>query len=476
MFKFFEHRCKYRARVEELEIRFSEMESRIGVLMKRVEQLEQENAFLKAENAELKTKLAKYEAPAKDSGNSSVSPSQDPHRKRAPKKEKGVRSAGGQKGHPGHHRGWSEQPDEIIPLHPETCAHCGSSHLLPLPEYSEARQEVELPSIQAHVREYQSYSGLCQHCGKRSDGVFPPGLKGPVQMGTGVDALVGYLKVIHHLSHDKIAAFFQDVLQIPLSHGGVQACLSRLNQSFQPTYQGLIEQCREQAVLHSDETKSRIGGKTAYLWTFVAQSLCVFVSDPSRGFQVIQRTIGDTFHGIWVSDRYNAQLKLAILRQLCLAHLIRDCEYLIEAERSRWGFRLQNLFRKAIHRRNQAGTAWNPAEPAIKIQIRQLNDQLERLFSKPPPQKHSHKLFRQLFKRKHQLLLFLEHPAVPPTNNEAERALRPYVLHRRMNGEFKSQHGAQGHACLQSVIETARRRGLHILQVLSHKQALTQPA
>jgi transposase len=477
MFKLFEHRCKYRERLEEMECRFSEIEKLVIDLKEQMvlqeERHQQIQAAQQARIEELEARLAKYEDPPKDSSNSSIPPSQDPHRRRYPKKEKSGRSAGGQKGHPGHHHPWSHTPDEIIPLHPQTCAHCGSGDFFLLPGHQEARQEVEVPKVQAHVKEYQRYEGICQHCGQRNQAVFPEHLKAPVQMGNSIDALAGYLKVGHHASHDKIAIFFRDILGIPFSHGGVQAALKRLSSRLKPEYQGLIELCRNQAVLHSDETTSRIGTQSAYFWVFVAKSVCVFVSDKTRSFQVILRTIGEAFNGTWVSDRYGAQLKIkAKRRQLCLAHLIRDCEYLIDAERSSWGFQLKSLLQKAIQVRNQAGENWNPLEPPIQTIIRQLQGQLDDLFLKPPRRKKSKRLFTQLSKRKHHIFTFLEDPDIPPTNNEAERAIRRYVIHRRVNGNFKTSTGAEDHAILNSMIESARRQGKDILQVLSLQQSL----
>lgn len=485
MFKFLEHNCKYRKRLEELETRFSEMENRIEELIIRDEQREQEiallkvenaqlkleNAELKAENAELKEKLAKYENP-KDSSNSSIPPSQDPYRKKYPKKEKSGLPAGGQKGHPGHHRPWSQTPNEIVPLHPETCSHCGCHDLIPLPDYVEARQEIDIPPIQAHVREYQAYAGLCQKCGQRSTGVFPAHVKALVQMGPDVDSLVGYFKGLGHLSHGKIACFFREILHISISTGCIQDCLKRLSKRVEPVYEQLIEYCRNQPVLHSDETSSKVKQKRIYFWTFVTQAVCVFVSDKSRGFKVIQRIIGDTFQGKWVSDRYAAQLKIIALHQLCLAHLIRDLQYPIDCEASVWAKSCQDLLKYAIHVRNKMGEHWDPEEPAIKQTISEILAQWDALFAEPPPTVKAQKLFKQLSKRKHQLFLFLECPDVPPTNNLAESALRSYAIHRRINGGFQSDEGAQDHAVLQTMIESARRQGKDILQVLSLKVPL----
>ncbi len=50
---------------------------------------------------------------------------------------------------------------------------------------------------------------------------------------------------------------------------------------------------------------------------------------------------------------------------------------------------------------------------------------------------------------------------VEPTNNVAERALRPSIIHRKVMGCFRSERGANAFAALASVIDTADLSGMH---------------
>jgi Transposase IS66 family len=85
-------------------------------------------------------------------------------------------------------------------------------------------------------------------------------------MGPDIDSLVGYFKGLGHLSHGKIARFFQEILHISISSGGIQDCLKRLSSRTEPLYEQLIEYCRNQAVLHSDETSSKVKQERIYFW------------------------------------------------------------------------------------------------------------------------------------------------------------------------------------------------------------------
>lgn len=465
MFKFqalkdiFRHRCEYRTHVE--------------ALQNRVDQFA-------AENAELKEKLAKYENP-KDSSNSSIPPSQDPYRRKYPKKEKSELPAGAQKGHKGSHHPWEQNPDEIVPLLPQMCQHCYSENITLFPDYEEARQEIEIPPIKSFVREFRAFGCECKKCGKRSRAPFPEHLKGTVQIGKSIEDLVLYLKTEMHASHDKVTAFLGDYLNLSVSHGWIHSALERSKKRLQPLYAAIIEQLKKQSVLHSDETGCPVAGKREWFFVFAMENFCAYVAATTRGFKVIRETIGDSFKGSWISDRYAAQLKIIAFHQICLAHLCRELKWLIQAENSIWALNMRTFLQKIIRTRNDYGEQWNPHDESIKQLTKQYQDELSKLLSKPPSKAKKGKdkpkeliLYEQLNIHQDKITHFLYNPRVSPTNNLAEQLLRSFVIHRKVNGEFKTMEGAQGHAVFRSVFQTARLQGKNIFDVLSFKQSLVQ--
>ena len=48
---------------------------------------------------------------------------------------------------------------------------------------------------------------------------------------------------------------------------------------------------------------------------------------------------------------------------------------------------------------------------------------------------------------------------MPPTNNQAERSLRPVVIMRKVIQGTRSEKGLENHSVLRSLFETARRQG-----------------
>jgi hypothetical protein len=63
-------------------------------------------------------------------------------------------------------------------------------------------------------------------------------------------------------------------------------------------------------------------------------------------------------------------------------------------------------------------------------------------------------------------LTFLSHPEVKPDNNDAERALRPVVVHRKVSGGARSHWGGQLVAMMFSFLETMRLQGKNAVEEL----------
>lgn len=143
--------------------------------------LRQENKQLKQYVLELESRLEKYENP-KNSGNSSIPPSQDPFRKTKSLRKKTKRKPGGQKGSKGKKLEMSSTPDKVVLHDIINCDCCG--HVLPKEaEGYDARQIFDLPPIKIFVTEHRSSKKTCQHCGEQNKASFPKGLVQPALWG-----------------------------------------------------------------------------------------------------------------------------------------------------------------------------------------------------------------------------------------------------------------------------------------------------
>ncbi len=57
-------------------------------------------------------------------------------------------------------------------------------------------------------------------------------------------------------------------------------------------------------------------------------------------------------------------------------------------------------------------------------------------------------------------------PDIPPDNNGSERAIRMAKVKQKVSGGYRSERGAERQALLLSVIETAKKQGLNILETI----------
>ena len=217
-------------------------------------------------------------------------------------------------------------------------------------------------------------------------------------------------------------------------------------------------------VVHMDETRyPREGTGGNWAWAMVAPVGAVFSVLPSRARYVVDNLLGHAPQGVVVSDRYAAYGHLdASRRQLCWAHLLRDFTRIAEraGEPGRIGGWLLAcggvLFR--WREANMPAAAFEPLQ-------RRLQRTLER-GAQQTTCRRTAATCANLLRSWPSLWTFLRHPQVPPTNNDAERALRPLVLKRKISGPTRSRRGDDFLARGFSVIETCRRQGRDALEYL----------
>lgn len=428
-------------------------------------ELNEENEKLRVENEQLKKELEKYKKPPKNSSNSSIPPSQDKYDKKYPSRECSGRKTGGQKGHKGYTKTQIENPDEIIELFPEKCSCCGSEYFFKQNQNTKRRQVFDIPEIQPFVTEYRQIAGICSNCGKKNIVKFPDNVKSNVQTGTNARSIMGYLNVQNHLSYERIKQIFNDIFNFEISEGTIDTKIKELEEKLTPAYNNILEGLKKSGIIGSDETGTRVKKENWQQWIFQNDDFSYFKTKKSRGFDVIEGLFGKKFDGCWISDRLGSQLKIESNHQLCSAHLIRNCKYSIEAEKSEWSKELKQILEDGIKLRNSMQD-FNPCSIEEFREIQKIKKRLDEIFSKSPPKDEAKKLYKGLLGRQKQLTLFLENPKVPATNNGSERALRNRVIHRKVCGCFRTPDGAKSHDVIASIIETAKKQGKNILDVL----------
>jgi transposase len=436
----------------------------IGLILR----LHDANEQLRAENAQQREQIAELEAkrkrPPKTSKNSSVPPAvgHKANRQRS-SGQRSKRKRGAQGGHKGRSRRRAK-PDVVIECRVETCPDCGT-------DLSEAEQQligstqvVEIPPVEPVVVEAERYRCTCLECGRSHTADYPPGMEAERVFGRRLEAVVTYLHEVHHLSYARLQTVMRTLFGLIISVGALVNAVRRAAQRLEPVAEAIRDEIRQSQVVGSDETSARVNGRNHWQWAFVTDTATYHVIASSRGSRVIEEVMGDALPLAWVSDLWSAQLKAPKRHhQICHAHQLRDLQYAIDAERSAWAYRFQQLLRRSQRlskQREQLPNAvyWHA--------VAQLETDCDALLSELVTTPEAQKLQRRYQKHRHSLFVFLYHPGVPYDNNASERALRNSVIHRKVTGGFRSQDGAHAHATVASVVDTARKRGQDILATL----------
>lgn len=397
--------------------------------------------------------------PPTTSSNSSQPPSQDT--KPTQRTLRGKAKLGPKPGHAGASRDWVETPDQVVSQSVRACDACGADLSNQPQTVARRHQLVELPPTLAQVIEVQLCAASCPHCGTHSLATPPAGLEAERAYGTRLHAVVTYLKHLQHLSYARLEHVLRDVFGITLSQGALDNILKRVGTAALPASAAIQEQVAQAAVIHGDETGSRIGGGKAWHWVFVTKTAVLHQIRTSRGKDVPQTMMGDHTAEVWVCDCWTGQLHApAATFQLCLTHQVRNLQAVIDVQslESVWAAQMQAIFSNTMRLAKRDPQENVPAE-MFAAEWQDLERQLDALLAEVVPKGKARTLQRRYQTHRKHLFVCLARTDVAATNNCAERALRPAVIHRKVTNGFRAQWGADAYAALLSVTDTARVQG-----------------
>jgi transposase len=423
----------------------------IALVLAQMEQLR----FLTEQNKALAARVAELEAklnlPPKTPGNSSLPPSKG-QKTNKPEKAKKER-----KGRPGVARKLAENPDYIRDEFADLCPKCGKAASPDDQRDVHAYDHIDLPEIKPVVTRVNIHSGACLHCGERIAGAPPAGMPPGSPFGPGIAALAVYLHTRQMVSYSRLVEMFKGLFGLEISEGAIANLFTRAHAPFAAEAERIDAEVRAAPVIASDETSARVEGGTGWQWVFGSATAVAHRIAASRGKAVVTEFLKGVTPEVWVSDRLGAQMGHAVAHQVCLAHLLRDTRYAIEAGDKLFAPGFKSLLKRAfVIARRRA----NLADSTLLSYRRELDRRLERLLAIEPDTEAGCKLRRGIDKCRDKLFVFVTRRDAPPTNNISERRLRPSVIFRKVTNGFRSAWGAQAYAAICSVIETGMLRGL----------------
>jgi transposase len=429
-----------------------------------IERLSAEGAALRAELAELRAKL---DRPPKTPDNSSIPPSRG--QKTA---TEFVKSLGKKKPHPGAPRPVHPNPTHRRDVLAQACGHCGADVSQSPQEPCEVYDRIELPPIAPEVTRVSLHGGVCPCCARRFKAEAPAGLEPGSPYGPHLRAFVLYLRFTQGIGFERLSRLMGDMFGLPISEGALVNILLGARERFAAASAAIRARLLSGGVICSDETGLRVGKRSWWLWVFHHGQNACFLTHPRRSKEAVEAFLGAVRPDAWVSDRYGAQAGWAKKdQQLCLAHLLRDTQYVIDEGDGVFAPALRHLIGLACEAAKRRDTG---NDATLQIHKRRLERQLDRVLAVSPVHPAGVQWKNTIEKLRPSLFVFMSNRAVPPTNNESERALRPCVTYRKITNGFRSQWGAIQYADIRSVIETGRRQSIGALQAI--RNALAVPS
>jgi transposase len=416
---------------------------------------------------ELETLVRELQAKlGQTSRNSSKPPSSDPpSAPPRPPHPARSRKTGGQPGHEGQQRPLVA-PDQVhdpIELQPQQCPTCQTALPTDLPDVAPPRrtQVWELPPIAPIITEYRQHTVCCPQCRQLVTATLPPDAP-PGAFGPRATALMGILRGRYRLSLDEVVEFLADVCQLPLGSASIVRGCARVSEALAPVDAAIQEAVQRQPQVNVDETGWPTETRKGWLWVAVSTVAVCFRICTGRGQDELRTLLGASYRGIVTSDRLSAYKLLPNgQRQLCWSHLLRNLLGLQERYEDESGWAQQMLKQTdallfAWHTYKEGWYDQVALQQALLPIRLAMQERLRAGISNPYPQIAG--LSRELLAQWDALWTFSRVEGVEPTNNAAERALRPAVLWRKGCFGSRSAEGCRFVERLLSVRATCAQQ------------------
>ena len=420
----------------------------------------------------------------KNSRNSSKPPSSDglkkPNRNTS-LREKGNRKQGAQPGHPGTRMVITGKPDHIEELVPAPCRNCpdwkkcrGTACI------SEKRYRVDI-EIHQTLEEYDCLNVVCPKNNAVLRGEFPENIKGEIQYGTNISAFIVALNTIGAVSAKRIQEIAGSLFDLPVSTGTVCRMLSRCAAKASAAVEEIRQKVAALDVAHFDETGTRVDGRTQ--WVHVACSPeYTYLFSGRRGKEGMDEMgVLPHFSGVAVHDCWASYWKFPVEHSICLAHLLRELNGIIENHGEQmWPVEFKKFLLKMKKLREKAVSEGK--EELSRYHLQKISRQYDEIIKtahkeNPQPEKEPGRkgrrkkgrvpaLVERLEKYKGEVCRFIKDFRVAFDNNQAERDLRMIKTKTKVSGCFRTEEGIRNYLTVMSYVGTAKKHGKNAYEAI----------
>jgi len=430
---------------------------------------------------------------SRNSRNSSMPPSTDdlPGRSGKPKpaggKPGGKPGRGKQPGAPGSHLPWLDEADvQVVDRRPHGVCGCGTDLVQAVDVgVASACQVTDVPLVAASTVEYRQYRLRCG-CGREHVAVPPEraGVGNTRVYGANLRALAVYLLIVQHVPVERCVRLIADLAGTAVSAGFVHKILAAVAAAVTDVVTAIKALITLAMVVHFDETTIRSGpaGQKQYVWSASTGRYTLYsLAERRSGKQFRTIGIGPAFTGVAVHDRYTVYDQAGnfadgVRHQLCCSHLLRDLEDAAETYPEHvWPVQCQRALRGLIHAANLARAAGQAGiDRAVRDPlVREFRDgvivgrkDVPRVGGPRDKQRPGRNLLDDLYHRHDDVLRFCYDTEIPPTNNLAERDLRPNKTQQKISGRLTSDTATGNRLTIRSYLSTAVKHGINAMTAL----------
>lgn len=289
--------------------------------------------------------------------------------------------------------------------------------------------------------------------------------------GARTHALVSLLTSKYRMSKRQVQDWFNDIYKMPISLGSVSNIEGTSSLALETVHVEIGNMAKKSSVMHADETGHKQKNKNGWAWVLSTMKHTFFILRQSRGRKIARELIGSYVGKVIVTDRYSAYGYIPDKNhQVCWAHLKRDIQKIAEREGrpGEIGRYLLRIYGKVFGFWKQDLKERPVFDGRQKRRARYLQNLMRRALIIGAECKHKKtaRTCKNILACEDSLWQFFKIVGVPPTNNHAERQLRPLVISKKLTFGTQSQRGSQFIERIFSVVMTCRQQKKDVLNFL----------
>lgn len=361
---------------------------------------------------------------------------------------------GRKEGHDGTTRS-TPDPDRTVVVHEECCANCGTE--LGDPDRTTTKIIEDLPdpggteAVEYEIGHYECGCGeetVATHEDLPAAGAF----------GHNVLIQTTLLKFDQRVPYGRIQEHYEASFELALSTGSLYTFTKRVADQLRPVYEEVRDTIGQAEVVYTDETGMSLDGEQGWIWSASTESEVLYAVREDRSQQSIEYLLGEAFAGTITCDGWRSYGAYSSKLQRCWSHLRTKSAFVadnhdeaipINAELERMYAELSDFIETG------------PPPPERTERRAHAMAALEELIDTEVEHEEVQQLLTYIDNGLGHWLTFVTNPAVEPTNNRAERALRKIVTHRKISGALRSEDGQYILETVMTAIETWKARDLN---------------